>query len=107
MKEAHLEAGRAAFNGTEVQITTVGQRHLGAPLGTTNFVEQYAQAKVARWVDQLDRLSVIAQSDPQAGYSAYVHGFQNSWIYLARCVPGIGDLLQWIPSVLRKTLNSC
>ena len=102
VKEAHLEAGRAAFNGTEVQKTTVGQRHLGAPLGSTNFVEQYVQAKVAKWVDQLDRLSVIAQSDPQAAYSAYVHGFQNSWIYLARCVPGIGDLLKPLEEVLEK-----
>ena len=71
----------AAFNGTEVQTATFGQRHLGAPLGSTNFVEQYVQAKVAKWVDQLDRISVIAQSDPQAAYSANVHGFQNSWIY--------------------------
>ena len=102
VKEAHLEAGRAAFNGTEVQITTVGQRHLGAPLGSSNFVEQYVQAKVAKWVDQLDRLSVIAQSDPQAAYSAFVHGFQNSWIYLARCVPGIGDLLKPLEEVLEK-----
>ena len=102
VKEAHLEAGRAAFNGTEVQITKVGQRHFGTPLGTTNLVEQYVQAKVAKWVDQLDRLSVIAQSDPQAAYSTFVHGFHNSWIYLARCVPGIGDLLKPLEEVLEK-----
>ena len=50
----------------------------------------------------MDRLSVIAQSDPQAAYSAYVHGFQNSWIYLTRCVPGIGDLLKPLEEVLEK-----
>ena len=73
-----------------------------APLGSTNFVEQDVQAKVAKWVDQLDWLTVIAQSDPQAAYSAHVHSFQNSWIYLARCVPGIGDLLKPLEEVLEK-----
>ena len=84
-----------------MEITTEGQRHLGAPLGTNSYVEQFVSSKVRDWVSQMDRLAQIAKTDPQAAYSAYVHGFQGSWIYLSRCVPNIGDLFQPLEDMIR------
>ena len=101
VKDAHVQAARSIFYGTAVEITTEGQRHLGAPLGTDSYVEQFVSSKVRDWVSQMDRLAQIAKTDPQAAYSAYVHGFQGSWIYLSRCVPNIGDLFQPLEDMLR------
>ena len=56
-----LEAATAAFEGTGVNITCQGRRHLGAAVGTRTFVEEYVQHKVADWVVEVERLSLIAK----------------------------------------------
>ena len=44
-KEDKYDAAVAAFQGTKVNITTEGERQLGAALGTRSFVEEYCSAK--------------------------------------------------------------
>ena len=58
----HLRNAEAQFQGTGVEITTQGQRHLGAPLGSKSFVEKFVHAKVSVWVSEIKSLSEIASS---------------------------------------------
>lgn len=102
VKQGQLQAAQSIFAGTEVQVTTEGQHHLGTPLGTNTFIENFVSRKVCSWVDQLEQLSTIAKTDPQAAYSAYIHGFQANWVYLSRTVPDIADLLQPLEITLRQ-----
>ena len=68
---------KMTFANTGVNITTYGKRHLGAALGSTSFVESYAQCKVSQWVDTVKKLSCIALTQPHAAYSAFTHGLAS------------------------------
>ena len=50
VKEDKFQAATAMFQGTGINITTQGKRHLGAALGTRMFVEEYGHSKVAGWI---------------------------------------------------------
>ena len=55
-------------------ITSEGDRHLGAVLGSTEFKEKYVSKKVSDWVDDLRALNEIARGEPQAVYSGFTRG---------------------------------
>ena len=98
------EAGKEATNvffGTEVQISTQGRRHLGAALGSRLCVESYVSRCVENLTGELQKLPHIAASHPQAAYTAFVHGVRGKWLFLARTIPQIKDLLQPLDDTLR------
>ena len=43
-----------------------------------------------KWAAHVERLAGIAQTEPHAAYAAF--RLLSRWIYLARTVPGIGEL---------------
>ena len=51
------DAAITAFQGTDVSIMIEGRRQLGPALGKRSFVEEYAQQKVAVWVQEIECLS--------------------------------------------------
>ena len=55
-----------------LKLTTDGQRHLGAAIGTSYFRAQYAGEKVTKWCNELHRLVDFAKTQPHAAYSAFV-----------------------------------
>ena len=68
----------AYFKNTDVSIiTTEGKSHLGAALGTEDFVQAFVNGKVQQWVEEVKHLSSIAQTQPHAAYSAFVYGLCN------------------------------
>ena len=69
-----LSQAQTMFKETNINFTTGGKKHLGAPPGSKNFRDEYASGKVNDWCDELDRLSEIAKSQPQAAYTAFIHG---------------------------------
>ena len=62
------------FENTNVQISTNGQRHLGAAIGTQEFIEAYAEQKIEKWVNEIESLTETARTHPHAAYAAFVHG---------------------------------
>ena len=48
--------------GDEVNVTTEGQRHLGAVIGSQEFKDQYCREKILRRKGELEALSEIARS---------------------------------------------
>ena len=101
VKEDYLEEAKAKFNGSGVSITAEGKRHLGAAVGTPHFISGYVQRKVTEWVNEVDRLSSIAVTQPHAAYAAFTHGLKHKWTYLIRTIPNIADLLQPLEDAIR------
>ena len=102
VKEDKLEAATTAFEGTGVNITLEGKRHLGAALGTRSFVISYVQKMVSEWVREMDQLSSFAVSQPHAAYAAFTHGFTSKWTFLVRTTPDIGNLLEPLEEAIRQ-----
>ena len=70
------------FKDTVVNITTVqGQKHLGAVIGSREYLEEYVSKKVTNWVSEVTKLAGFALSQPQACYAAYTFGLKHPWTY--------------------------
>ena len=102
VKEGHQLDAIACFESTNVKITTDGKSHLGAALGTEEFINEFVEDKVQRWVEEVKLLSVIAQTQPHAAYSAYIHSLSCKWTYLCRTVPNIEKLVQPLEDAIRR-----
>ena len=89
MKPEYEEEATKCFEGTNVAITTHGKRHLGAAIGSKDFINEYVSRKVKHWVDEIKMLSKIAMSQPHAAFSAFTHGLAGKWLYISRTISGI------------------
>ena len=67
-----MEQAKALFSDTGIEITTLGQRHLGAVIGSETCKNTYVSSKVEKWVEDIVELSKIAVEEPQAALSAYM-----------------------------------
>ena len=83
-------------------ITEEGQKYLGSAIGKQTFIESYVQRKVTTWINELERLSSIAITQPHAAFAAFTHGLTSRWTYLARTTPNIADLIKPLEETIRK-----
>ena len=104
MKEDNLDQATNVFGSSGVNITSSGQKHLGAALGSTEFVKKYVKKKVAEWCEEVIRLSTIAKREPQAAYSVFIHGVTHRWNYVLRTIPNITELLTPLEEAIRHQL---
>ena len=86
-----------------MQITS-GTRHLGAVLGNTGVKDQYIADKVQGWCEDIKMLADIAESEPQAAYSAYILGIQHRWKSVQRTVPHISEAMEPLEHEIRQKL---
>ena len=110
--------------GDEVNITTEGQRHLGAVIGSLEFKDQYCREKVLGWKGELEALSEIAESKSHATYTVFTKGYTSKFTYFMRTIESfevyvdptqeaIDDLLlptlfgrtEPLPSILRQLVS--
>ncbi|XP_048582338.1 uncharacterized protein LOC5520811 isoform X1 [Nematostella vectensis] len=98
------ESARKIFEGTGINITTEGRKHLGAALGSRPHLEQYVDSKVDEWVGQVTKLAEFAVSQPQASYAAYTFGLKHRWTYFLITLPDIEDLLLPLERAISDTL---
>ena len=101
VKPEHCSAAEAHFEGTEVNISTQGQRYLGATLGSRPFVKEFVKKKVSSWIAEIESLSGIAKVQPQAAYAALNHGLMNEWTFLMRTIPDINNLFHLLEDAIR------
>ena len=73
VKPSFVHRARTLFRGMGVIISDSGKRHLGSVLGSDDFVAGYVRDKVVSWVSEIEKLSVIAISQPQAAFAAFTH----------------------------------
>ena len=73
-QQYHAEA-IAIFKDSNLNITTEGKHHLGAALGTRNFVESFVKKQVSEWISEIKLLSQIAVSQPHAAYASLTQSY--------------------------------
>ena len=110
-----LQRAEEAFAREGIQITTEGERHIGAPLGSEEFKSEFVSRKVTNWPKDVVELAAIANEEPQCSLSAYNTGLSQRWTFLQRTVKDISHLFQpledairnqLIPSIVRKCFRS-
>ena len=84
----------------EVNITTKGQRHLGAVIGSQEFKDQYCREKVLRWKGELEALSEIARSQPRAAYTAFTKAYKSKFTYFIRTIEPFEDYVDPIQEAI-------
>ena len=94
VKPEFLDEAKQLFENTEVQITISGHRHLGAAIGTQEFIEAYAERKIEKWTNEMKGLTAIARTHPYAAYTAFVHGIIGRWLYLMRTLDVDSSIFQ-------------
>ena len=55
---------KEAFKETAVNVTVQGQRHLGAVIGSPEYVEEYVNDKVANWISKITKLAEFTVTQP-------------------------------------------
>ena len=102
VKEQFFDKAKRVFEGTNVNITVQGRHHLEDAIGFREYTENYVDEKVKNWTREVLQLAEIASTQPDAVYSAFVHGLSNRWTYLSRITPGISDLLQPLENAIHQ-----
>ena len=93
VKPQFEEKIREIFQGTEIQISVRGERHLGAVIGSNEYRKEYCTKIVKKWTNELKLLSEIALIHPKSAYACYVRGFQHRYNYCQRTIPGLEDFM--------------
>ena len=75
VKEEKCDEAKEFIQGTGVAITSEGKIHLRSAIGSQSFMECYVKKKVSGWKREIERLSEIAKTQPQAAYAAFIHGW--------------------------------
>ena len=63
---AKEESVRDVFKETAINVTVPGQKHLGALIGSREYLEEYVSEKVSNWINEVPKLAEFALSQPQA-----------------------------------------
>lgn len=84
-----MEEARAVFSDTNINITAVGKKYLGGLIGREDVRNNYFKDLVDDWISEINMLC----SEPQAAYSAFIHGFQHKLTYHIRTIPSVSQLL--------------
>ena len=104
VKPEYKELAMEAFEGTGVKITTEGERHMGAVIGSETFKELYVKEKIEKWVKDVEELAEIAKDEPQAVYASFTKAVSHRWTYVQRTIPGIDDLFTPLEEAIRDRL---
>ena len=97
-----LPAANALFGGCGMKIVSDGERHLGAAIGTKEFREKYVSAKVEKWVKDIEEISEIAKTEPQAALSAFTKALCHRWTFVQRTIPDIKELFVPMEKCIRE-----
>jgi hypothetical protein len=101
--------------GKTLEINNQGARHLGAAIGAPDFRQLYVRQKISSWVKCVEKLSLIAMTQPHAAFSAFTHCLQCQWTFLSRAMPDVAHLfkpledsivLTFLPALLRREVSS-
>ena len=101
---AMLQRAEELFAGEGVVITSEGERHIGAAIGSENFKTQFVTRKIENWIKDVEELATIAKEEPQCALSAFNKGVIHRWAFIQRTVKNISDLFQPLEDAIRNRL---
>ena len=88
--------------GTTVKITKDGKRHLGAVIGSPQYKDEYCEKMVDGWMNELENLTEVAKSQPQAAYIALTKAYKSKFTYFMRTINGFEKYVNPIDSLLNE-----
>ena len=94
VKESKFDEAQACFEGTGVNITVLGKKHLGAAIGSPSYKSDFVSKLVEKWVVEIETLSDIAKFDPHAAYTAFTSCIRHRYTFYLRTIPDIAELLK-------------
>ncbi|XP_062508484.1 uncharacterized protein LOC134184756 [Corticium candelabrum] len=104
VKSGNIDKATHLFENTNINITTEGQKYLGAAIGNKDFCNNFLQEKVTNWKLQVERLSCIAQTQPQAAHSIFTRGLIGRWKFALRTNENFAAYLNPLEEALRSKL---
>ena len=69
--------GKEISENAKVKIKNSGKRYLGLIIGTVPCEKQYADEIVSQWIPEIEVLSQIVETKPQAAYCCFRTGFKH------------------------------
>ena len=115
VKNPHLlDQAKELFSDTGIEVTLLGQRHLGAVIGSDNCRDLYVSSKIKKWIDDIMELSNIAIEEPQIALSAFTKSICHRWSFLQRTIPNIQHLFKpledcikthFLPSIVGRKIS--
>ena len=100
VKPSLREKAKQIFLDTDVMITTEGQKHLGAVIGTKQFKVKYIEEKIETWIKEIVTLSKIAKFAPQEAYTCFIRGYKHKLCYSMRTLPDLKFHLERLDDVI-------
>ena len=104
MKPDRLTLAKELFSDLGVQVCTTGRRYLGGAIGSSDFVRSYLSMCVAKWVDEIERLSSLAESQPHAAFAVFTHGLSSTWTFVQRVLEADDYLFAPMAEIIRQRL---
>ena len=104
VKEEKLDEAKVIFDGTGVNITSQGKKHLGAVIGHPSYKREFVSELVEKWVVQVKALADIALFEPHAAYTAFTSCIRHRYSFYLRTIPDISDSLQPLEEAIRFSL---
>ena len=104
VKEEHVDQAKEIFQNSGVTISSTGERHMGAWVGSQTHKEIYVSEKVEKWVKDVEELARLAKDEPQAVYACYTKAVSHRWTYIQRTIPGISSLFGPLEEAIKENL---
>ena len=95
----HMQA-EIIFRGSGIQITTEGNKQLGAVVGSNEFKKRFVASKIEQWTSEVRVLTDIARYEPHAAFAAFTHGLKHRYTFLMRTVPDISNEFELLDSAI-------
>ena len=99
----HLTAASDLFDSYGVTVTT-SHRLLGGVVGDQSGSAEYVKGRVTEWSMIIEKLVLIAETQPQLSYSAYTRPIQSQWTYLQRVILECGSFFEPIETIITEQL---
>lgn len=103
-KPEHLDTAQHIFADTGMTVTSTGCRYLGGFLGPAELRREHMANFAARWATELEHLSQMAQTQPQAAYTVFTKCLSGRWRYHLRCSDCDPACLQGVDGAISSAL---
>ena len=75
-------------------IIFIEKKHFGRVIDTNENKNKYIDKKIAEWCKDIEILSIIAATDPQAAFAGLIFGLRHRYTYFIRTIPNIWQNLK-------------
>ena len=101
-KPDKLQAATEQFAGTGIEVTVDGSPYLGGAVGSADFCRRRQRKQAEGWISQIEVLSGMAVTQPQAAYAVFTQGLSSQWLYAFRCLPWESGMLEQMDDIINS-----